>query len=58
MNATIEMTPTELLYETLLYLIPHPANTQSEFSAVTEFLERIDQSVRLAQDQHAVAKTR
>jgi hypothetical protein len=48
MNATIEMTPTELLYEISLYLIPHPANTQSEFPAVTEFLEHIDQSVRLA----------
>jgi hypothetical protein len=58
MNATIEMTPTELLYGTSLRLIPHPANTQSEFPAVTEFLEHIDQSVRLAQDQYAVAKTR
>jgi hypothetical protein len=50
MNATIKMTPTKLLYEISLYLIPHPANTQSEFPAITEFLERIDQSVRLAQD--------
>jgi hypothetical protein len=58
MNATIEITPTKLLYGTSLCLIPHPANTQSEFPAVTEFLERIDQSVRLAQDQHAVAKIR
>jgi hypothetical protein len=50
MNATIEMTLTELLYRTSLYLILYPANTQSEFPAVTEFLEYIDQSVRLAQD--------
>jgi hypothetical protein len=48
MNATIEITSTELLYEISLYLIPHPANMQSEFPAVTELLEHIDQSIRLA----------
>jgi hypothetical protein len=58
LNAITRITPTELLYGTLLRLILHPANTQFEFSAVTEFLEHIDESVRLAQDQHAVAKTR
>ena len=42
------MTPTELLYRTSLRLIPHPANAQSEFPAVTEFLERIDEAVKLA----------
>ena len=49
-NATISMTPTELLYRTSLRLIPHLANAQSEFPAITEFLECIDESVRLAQD--------
>jgi hypothetical protein len=48
MNAIIEMTSTELLYEISLYLILYLANTQSEFPAVTEFLEHIDQSIRLA----------
>ena len=57
-NATTGMTPTELLYGTSLHLVPHPANTHSEFPAVTEFLERIDESVALAQDRHVVAKTR
>ena len=57
-NATTGMTPTELLYGTSLRLVPHPANTHSEFPAVTEFLERIDEAVTHAQDQHAVAKTR
>jgi hypothetical protein len=52
------MTPTELLYGTSLRLIPHPANTHSDFPAVVEFLERIDEAVMHAQDQHAVAKTR
>jgi hypothetical protein len=57
-NATTGMTPTELLYGTPVRLVPHPANTLSEFPAVTEFLERIDESVALAQDRHVVAKTR
>ena len=57
-NATTGMTPTELLYGTALRLIPHPANAHSKFPVVTEFLERIDESVKLVQDQHAVAKTR
>jgi uncharacterized protein YuzE len=57
-NATTGMTPTELLYGTPIRLVPHPVNTLSEFPAVTEFLERIDEAVALAQDRHAVAKTR
>jgi hypothetical protein len=44
-NATTEMTPTELLYGTSLHLVPHLVNTYSEFPAVTEFLERIDEAV-------------
>jgi hypothetical protein len=57
-NATTGMTPTELLYGTSVRLVPHPANTHSEFPAVTEFLERIDEAVVLTQDRHVVAKTR
>jgi len=57
-NATTGMTPTELLYGTPVRLVPHPANRHSEFPAVTEFLERINESVALAQDRHVVAKTR
>jgi hypothetical protein len=57
-NTTTGMTPTELLYGIALHLIPHPANTQSDFPAIAEFLERIDESVTLARDQYAIAKTR
>jgi hypothetical protein len=48
MNTTTGMTPTELLYGIALRLIPYPANTQSDFPAVVEFLERIDEAVALA----------
>jgi hypothetical protein len=47
MNMTTGMIPTELLYGITLHLIPHPANTQSDFPAVIEFLERIDEAVTL-----------
>jgi hypothetical protein len=47
MNTTTGMTPTELLYDTALHLISYPANTQSDFPVVVEFLERIDESVAL-----------
>jgi len=57
-NATTGMTPTKLLYGTPIRLVPHPGNRHSEFPAITEFLERINKSIALAQDRHVVAKTR
>ena len=57
-TAMTEMTPTELLYGTPVRLVPYPTNTLSEFPAVTEFIERIDEAVALAQDRHVVAKMR
>jgi hypothetical protein len=47
MNTIMGMTPTELLYGIILRLIPHLANTQSDFPAGVEFLERIDKSMVL-----------
>jgi hypothetical protein len=47
MNTTTGMTPTELLYGIALHLISYPANIQSDFPTVVEFLERIDEAVAL-----------
>ena len=57
-NATTGKSPTELLYGTHVRLIPHPADTLSTVPTVTDFLEKIDESVQLAKDRHVIAKTR
>jgi len=57
-NATTGISPTELLYGTHLQLVPHPADTTSTIPAVTDFLDRISESVQLAKDRHVLAKTR
>ena len=57
-NATTGMTPTELLYGTPVRLFPRPINTNSNTPAVTEFLERIQESIEIAKDQHTIAKTK
>jgi hypothetical protein len=57
-NATTKMTPTELLYGTPLRLFPHPTDASSKLPSVTEFIERINESVAIAQDNHTIAKTR
>jgi hypothetical protein len=57
-NATTGFTPTELLYGSSVRLVPHPTNTSpSDFPAVDEFLERIDENTALARDRHTIAKT-
>jgi len=56
-NATTEISPTELLYGTHLRLVPHPADTTSTVPTVTDFLEKINESVQLAKDRHVIAKT-
>jgi len=56
-NATTGISPTELLYGTHLRLVPHPADTTSTVPAVTDFLEKINESVQLAKDRHVIAKT-
>ena len=56
-NVTTGKSPMELLYGTHVRLIPHPADTSSTVPAITDFLEKIDESVQLAKDRHVIAKT-
>jgi len=57
-NATTLKTPTELLYGAPIRLFPAPIDSSSEVPAVTEFLDRIQESLTIAKDQHVIAKTR
>jgi hypothetical protein len=58
-NATTGKTPTELLYGVPLKLFPSPRSLlPSEVPAVTDYLERIQDSIAIARDRHAEAKTR
>jgi len=57
-NVTTSKSTTELLYGTHVRLIPHPADMSSTVSAVTDFREKIDESVQLAKDRHVIATTR
>ena len=57
-NATTGRSPTELLYGMHLLLIPHPADTSSVIPAITEFLDKINESVQIVKDRHVIAKTR
>ena len=57
-NATTGKSPMELLYGIHVRLIPHPADTCSTIPAVTDFLEKIDESTQLGKDRHTIAKTR
>ena len=57
-NATTTKTPTELLYGTSLRLIPASIDPISEVPAVTAFLNRIQDSIPTAKDQHVIAKTK
>ena len=44
-NATIDTLLMEVLYGTYLWLIPHPGDISSIISAVTNFLDKIDESI-------------
>jgi len=58
-NATTGKTPTELLYGVPLKLFPSPRSLlPSDVPAVTDYLERIQDSIAIARDRHAEAKTR
>ena len=58
-NATTSKTPTELVYRTALRLFPVPVDKGDiTHPAVTDYIERIEDSVAIARDQHAVTKTR
>ena len=58
-NATTDKTLIELLYDVFLKLFPSPRSLLSfEVSVVTDYLERIQNSIAIARDRHAEAKTR
>jgi hypothetical protein len=58
-NATTGKTPTELLYGVPLRLFPSPRSQPlSDVPAVTDYLERIQDSIAIARDRHAEAKTK
>ena len=57
-NATTHQTPTEMLYGTSIRLFPileTPVDTP--IPAVADFIERINESVTIAKDNHLIAKT-
>src|SRR5436305_7115068 len=58
-NATIDKTLIELLYDVFFKLFSSLRLLLSfEVSAVTDYLERIQNSIAIARDRHAKAKTR
>ena len=58
-NATTKMTPTQLLFGTSIRLFPsfRPSTVDTPVPAVAEFIERINESVAIAKDNHLAAKT-
>ena len=58
-NATTKMTPTQLLFGTSIRLFPSfgPRTIDTRVPAVSEFIERINESVAIAKDNHLAAKT-
>src|SRR5437762_6701108 len=60
-NATTEKTPTEMIYETSLRLFPSfrdLAKVNLDISAVSDYIQRIQENIILARDHHAEAKTK
>ena len=57
MNATMTKTLTELLYSVLIQLLPVLIDSRSKVPAVTEFLDKIQDSLTITKDQHTIAKT-
>jgi Reverse transcriptase (RNA-dependent DNA polymerase)/RNase H-like domain found in reverse transcriptase/Integrase zinc binding domain/Chromo (CHRromatin Organisation MOdifier) domain/Integrase core domain len=57
-NATTKMSPTELLYGSPIRLFPTAKTTsKSDVPAVTDYIERIQDSIAIARDRHLDAKT-
>jgi len=57
-NATTKMTPTQLLFGTSIRLFPSfRSKVDTHVPAVAEFIERINESVAIAKDNHLAAKT-
>ena len=58
-NATTSKTPTELLYGSPIRLFPTPIDkTNVTVPAVSDYIARIEESIAIARDHHAEAKTR
>jgi hypothetical protein len=58
-NATTSKTPTELLYGAPVRLFPTPIERDTiTVPAVSEYIAKIEESVAIARDRHAEAKTR
>ena len=57
-NATTQKTPTELVHGTPLCLFPSFTNPiDTALPAVSEYLDRITESIAIAKDNHLAAKT-
>jgi hypothetical protein len=56
-NATTAKTPTEMLYGTTLRLFPTPIPEPSRVPAVEDYIENIQESIKIAKDGHVAAKT-
>jgi len=59
-NATTELTSTELLYDTLIRLFPALDRTEvnkTRLPAVSDYMDKILQFISIARDNHLVAKT-
>jgi len=52
-NATTKMTPTQLLFGTSIQLFPRfGPNIDTKVPAASEFIERINESIAIAKDNH------
>ena len=57
-NATTGKAPNELLYGTTVRLFPTVNPNSTNVPAVADYIERIQESIAIARDNHTVAKTR
>ena len=57
-NATTGMAPNELLYGTTVWLFPTIQAKSTSVPAVADYIERIQESIAIARDNHAIAKTK
>src|SRR5579862_5806629 len=57
-NATTGKAPNELLYGTMVQLFPTINSSSVNVPAVAEYIEEIQDSIAIARDNHAIAKTK
>ena len=58
-NATMDYTPTEMVYGSSVCLFPsfHEITPNTHIVAVAELLEQISESITITRDNHLTAKT-